>query len=127
MYLPADQAGGGDFKSLVYGAFSRGLQDFLVSTLHNSGRFFSPLHTLNHVLCSGKSSTTNAQWNRVAEAVKESIHEEKPESLSDENNCTPAGCVLDDYLAKKEAWRRAVDMVCTLLQTDMYIVTGAGH
>lgn len=34
--------------------------------------------------------------------------------------------VADDYLSKINAWRRAVGVVCILLQSDMIIQTGSG-
>jgi hypothetical protein len=32
--------------------------------------------------------------------------------------------VADDFIAKKNAWRRAVGVVCLMLQSDTTIVTG---
>lgn len=33
--------------------------------------------------------------------------------------------VVDDYVTKENAWRRAVGVVCVLLQSDMIIETGS--
>jgi len=39
-------------------------------------------------------------------------------------SCEVDSCVWDCYTAKKEAWRRAVGIVRTLLQSDMLVETG---
>jgi len=33
--------------------------------------------------------------------------------------------IVDDYIAKVNAWQRAVGVVCILLQSDMIIETGS--
>lgn len=41
--------------------------------------------------------------------------------------CDVESVVWDDYIAKKEAWRRAVGIVRILLQSDMLVETGLGR
>lgn len=103
----------------------------MVSTLQNSGRFRSTLHALTHAhgLLGAEESVTGVRVVSPAEFVEGHARptpRESPQSETD-SGFARVNCVWDDFLAKKEAWRRAVGVVCILLQTDMLIITDAEH
>lgn len=50
------------------------------------------------------------------------------QEVLDDHDQLLSGCqyplVADDFIAKKNAWSKAKDVVCLILQSDVVIVTG---
>lgn len=145
------------FRPLVYTAFAQGFREFLGNVLQNSGKFAAPCGVSAHVEqlinsgCSldvlGYLADDNSEDNQNEVQNTEGITRHHARGHASNFTASgraglgspinPAGSkrlpydveslVWDDYIAKKEAWRRAVGIVRILLQTDMLVQTGLGR
>lgn len=85
------------YRQTVYTAFCEGLEEFVTTLILNTGKDYSQA------------------MGEVNELLKEENTQNKTEELT----------VVDDYVAKVNAWQRAIGVVCILLQSDMIIKTGS--
>lgn len=133
-------------RPLVYAAFADGFKEFLASVITNSGHFTSLHGVSTHVEYLIKKGLSLNSHGSIGSKTFESTHNQ-PGVLADvslEHTELSSGettqkfhnvtfedksrevetLVWDNYMAKKEAWKRAVGIVRVLLQTDMLVQTG---
>ncbi|CAH1787967.1 unnamed protein product [Owenia fusiformis] len=91
-------------RSEVYKAVAGAFRRYVAIIEHNNPKSQLPCHTPSHNIISlGTESTHNSNTSM---------------RISDQ------GLIFDDFDGKIESWRSAIDVVCTLLQTQVHISTG---
>uniref|UniRef100_A0A7M4FTL3 Bardet-Biedl syndrome 12 n=1 Tax=Crocodylus porosus TaxID=8502 RepID=A0A7M4FTL3_CROPO len=113
-----------EFKPLVLKALASGWHKYLSTVMCNSANFTSEFeasisikHHLKKVtVCGSPSAYILQEFN-----LREVVGKVGPDPLT---KCTEFVQVYDNVTAKLEAWRRALDLVLLVLQTDSEIITG---
>ncbi|NXQ67162.1 BBS12 protein, partial [Quiscalus mexicanus] len=112
-----------EYKSIVLQALASGWRRYLSVLLWNTARASSELeagasvdhHLQKAAACGSPSAHILEEFRRGG--VLRSGSEPFPEQVTDLRVC-------DNVAAKTEAWRRALDLVLLVLQTDAEIITG---
>ncbi|NXR84952.1 BBS12 protein, partial [Hypocryptadius cinnamomeus] len=112
-----------EYKSIVLQALASGWKRYLCVLLCNTGKVSSELeagasvdHHLQKAAACGSPSAYILEEFRRGGALR-SGYEPFPDQVTDLKVC-------DNVAAKTEAWRRALDLVLLVLQTDAEIITG---
>ncbi|NXP35331.1 BBS12 protein, partial [Leiothrix lutea] len=113
-----------EYKSIVLRALASGWKQFLSVVLCNTARASSELeagasvdhHLRRAAACASPSAYILEEFRRGG--VLRGGSDPSPEQVIDDLK------VCDNVAAKTEAWRRALDLVLLVLQTDAEIITG---
>ncbi|NXQ27756.1 BBS12 protein, partial [Alaudala cheleensis] len=112
-----------EYKSIVLQALARGWKQYLSLVLCNTGKASSELeagasvdhHLQKAAACGSPSAYVLEEFRRGG--VLRGGSDPFPDQVTDLKVC-------DNVAAKTEAWRRALDLVLLVLQTDAEIITG---
>uniref|UniRef100_A0A1A8V2B9 Bardet-Biedl syndrome 12 n=1 Tax=Nothobranchius furzeri TaxID=105023 RepID=A0A1A8V2B9_NOTFU len=114
------------YKSVVLGLMAGGLLDYIITVMANSGTIsaVTAKAVVSHQLqkfhkdqnISGKFPQLILEGENEASATLSVMSSEEVPSIQ----------IYDNVSVKQDAWRRALDLVFLVLQTDAEIITGGG-
>ena len=116
-------------KDQLQGTSTRTLPNLECHPLLHIEGFDAHDNQLEGGLCQGKSHGTKLSTENDISAEKTLFRYEQERSETQEcrSDVYEDSIVWDDFVSKCEAWRRAVGVVLTLLQSDILITTGVNR
>uniref|UniRef100_A0A8C2ZEG8 Bardet-Biedl syndrome 12 n=2 Tax=Cyclopterus lumpus TaxID=8103 RepID=A0A8C2ZEG8_CYCLU len=112
------------YRALVLRLMADGLIDYVTSVMVNTGRFSkvrARTAVSRHLQAYAGSPGIAAEFSRLFLAGE---REDGGASPPVESRDPPAEQVYDSLSVKQEAWRKALDLVLLVLQTDAEVITG---
>lgn len=71
-----------------------------------------------------QSKQANKHCLLVVYEIIEQSFKKYVDTFHDSEVTNNTDCVYDDYISKMSAWKTACNTVCTILNTEYYIITG---
>ncbi|XP_029918310.1 chaperonin-containing T-complex member BBS12 isoform X2 [Myripristis murdjan] len=112
------------YRHVVLHLMADGFIDYISTVMVNTGRCTK---VKAWTALSQQLQNSNAASNFSTKALLESETQGGTMSPDMKSNETAAGKVYDNFNVKVELWRKALDLVFLVLQTDAEIITGVDH
>ncbi|XP_018585418.1 chaperonin-containing T-complex member BBS12 [Scleropages formosus] len=114
----------GQNRSAVLQRMSHGWMDYIATLLWNSGECSSKLEAWDACSRAAEQQVPGSTLPTVISNLHPQLNADWLEGGRGGRSATP---VYDNMTVKLEAWRRALDLVLIVLQTDMEIIAGSSH
>lgn len=123
-FVQLTEAGAPDpLRAVVLHLMADGLIDYLSTVMVNTGKFSKlGAKTVVSQCLQGYDSSTVA--SNVSQHFSQGEHKGRVAPVETESCISPSSRVYDCLNVKREAWRRALDLVFLILQADAEVITG---
>ncbi|KAK5864419.1 hypothetical protein PBY51_015663 [Eleginops maclovinus] len=117
-----DSAAANPYRATVLNLMADGLTDYISTVMVNTGRFSKvKARTAVSQQLKANNKSIEAKFSQLS---MESELEDGGVSSNTRSCKVPAGKIYDNLSVKQEAWRKALDLVFLVLQTDAEVITG---
>ncbi|XP_008289289.1 chaperonin-containing T-complex member BBS12 [Stegastes partitus] len=115
------------YRGVVLQLMAEGLIDYISTVMVNTGKFSK---VTARTVVSQQLQSYNGHLGVAAELSQLFLEDEKEDSAvfsEMKPGEARAAEIYDNLSVKQEAWRKALDVVLLVLQTDAEVITGVGH